>query len=444
MRKFAIRFIILGSAVVALMLILVTGATAKWLRAPTAQTTLEGWLLVTTLSISVDPADVCTDGVIFGFADNRTRSYNVRFFVKGQGPAGTPVGTTLGISMQEGQIDRSQPICNDPAIDPSTGVKTCGLFPIQWTMPLAVGTPLEMWVEDVNTGPLNHASPFPAPETGHEIVVGSCKASQPFPAFTYVGRLTDGEKLASGAYDFRFSLYAARVGGGQVASTFERNALEVTDGLFTALLNFDSGLLTEPLWVEVEARPAGSTDPYTIAGSRQPLTAAPLAINTLYDSLSDLACAAGDVATWDGEAWSCGKSGSGRSNVVLLPAAGELAGYSAGDVLIIDTEGKVKKSDQANSTTVAGIYSPEMAAASAAAPVNPAPIPGDQVPVALWGVVPAKVNGPVRPGDLLVTATNGYARKAGANPAPGTILGKALGSVSSYNSGLIDVLVLLQ
>jgi hypothetical protein len=53
------------------------------------------------------------------------------------------------------------------------------------------------------------------------------------------------------------------------------------------------------------------------------------------------------------------------------------------------------------------------------------------------------VTGPVAPGDLLVTSTNGYAVKAGTNPAPGTILGKALGSLG-YTNGTIDVLITLQ
>jgi hypothetical protein len=59
------------------------------------------------------------------------------------------------------------------------------------------------------------------------------------------------------------------------------------------------------------------------------------------------------------------------------------------------------------------------------------------------GIVEVKVsaeNGPIHPGDLLVTsATPGYAMR-GDNPAPGTILGKAL---ESLDNGVGTILVLL-
>jgi hypothetical protein len=403
MHKSVIRLIVVSCAVAALVLILASGATARWFR-------------VTTLAISIEPTDVCTDGGIFALADNRTRSYDVQFFVKGHGPNGTPVGSKLGITMQEGEMDTSQPICRHALIDPSTGTKTCGLFSVQWNAPLAAGTALDMWVYDASTGqPVSpNTAPFPNPDTGEEIVVGSCKASQPFPAFSYQGRLTDGGNAADGDYDFRFSLYTAKVGGSQVGATFERNELGVSNGLFTALLNFDSAILTEPLWVEVAVRPSGSTETHTVLAPRQPLTAAPLAINAL--------------------------NSGGPSNVVKMTAAE--GSYSAGDVLIINAQGRVKRSDQANSKAVAGVYAPSVSA-GAAFTVDSAAATGNEIPVALWGVVPTKVTGPVAPGDLLVTSTNGSAVKAGPSPAPGTILGKALGTLS-YGTGTIDVLVTLQ
>jgi hypothetical protein len=400
MRKSVTRFAIVCCAVAVVLFILVNGATARWAR-------------VSTLAISVEPADVCTDGVVFALADNRTRSYDIEFFVQGQGPNGAAVGSRPGITMQEGDIDASQPICQHALVDSTTGTKTCGVFRIPWSTPLAPGTPLEMWVYEGGTrNPINDSTaPFPSPGSGRDIVVGSCKASQPFPAFTYQGRLTDGGNPANGDFDFRFALYTARVGGNQVGSTFERDKLGVSNGLFTALLNFDSALLTGPLWVEVAVRPSNSGDPYTLLAPRQPLTAVPLAINVL-----------------------------NTSNVVMLPAAA--GSYSAGDVLIIDAHGKVKRSDQASSTAVAGVYAPSVSA-GAAFTVDSAVASGNEIPVALWGVVSTKVTGPVAPGDLLVTSTNGYAVKAGPSPAPGTILGKALSSLG-YTNGIIDVLVTLQ
>jgi hypothetical protein len=46
-------------------------------------------------------------------------------------------------------------------------------------------------------------------------------------AFTYQGRLTDGDVPAEGSYDFRFILYDATSGGAQVGSTVLRENVTV-------------------------------------------------------------------------------------------------------------------------------------------------------------------------------------------------------------------------
>ena len=70
----------------------------------------------------------------------------------------------------------------------------------------------------------------------------------------------------------------------------------------------------------------------------------------------------------------------------------------------------------------------------------------DEIPLAVVGIVPCKVsteNGPVRVGDLLVTAsTPGHAMRD-ENPQVGTVLGKALQSLET-GTGVIEVLVTLQ
>jgi hypothetical protein len=51
-------------------------------------------------------------------------------------------------------------------------------------------------------------------------------------------------------------------------------------------------------------------------------------------------------------------------------------------------------------------------------------------------------NGPIQRGDLLVTSsTSGHAMRAGAQPAAGTIIGKALERFESAGTGRINVLV---
>jgi hypothetical protein len=58
--------------------------------------------------------------------------------------------------------------------------------------------------------------------------------------------------------------------------------------------------------------------------------------------------------------------------------------------------------------------------------------------VALTGRVPTSVTGTVRKGDMMVSAGNGVAR-AEANPAVGTVIGKAL--ADSEGDAVIEVVV---
>jgi hypothetical protein len=133
-----------------------------------------------------------------------------------------------------------------------------------------------------------------------------------------------------------------------------------------------------------------------------------------------------------------------------------------GDVLVLDDQGGVARASHARSARVAGIYStrpgfvgserewdlPASDAGGELATLGMSDMKRlyGEVPVAVIGVVPAKVsaeNGPIRPGDLLVTAsTPGHAMRA-SHPAPGTVVGKALGSLDA-GTGTIRVLVTLQ
>jgi hypothetical protein len=110
-----------------------------------------------------------------------------------------------------------------------------------------------------------------------------------------------------------------------------------------------------------------------------------------------------------------------------------------GDVVVIDPEHDehVVRSSRPYDPAVAGIIS-----------TDPAMVIGDaetQTPLALAGRVPCKVsaeNGPIRRGDLLTTSsTPGHAMRA-TDPAPGTVLGKAMGELES-GTGVITVLVTL-
>lgn len=97
-------------------------------------------------------------------------------------------------------------------------------------------------------------------------------------AFTYQGRLTDAAGPVNGTYDFRFTLSDAVTGGTQVGGVLTCPATSVSNGMFTALLDFGAGAFTGAgRWLEIGVRTNG-TGTFTTLVPRQPLTAAPYAL----------------------------------------------------------------------------------------------------------------------------------------------------------------------
>jgi len=140
-----------------------------------------------------------------------------------------------------------------------------------------------------------------------------------------------------------------------------------------------------------------------------------------------------------------GTQSGGADYADSMPASGTLR---PGDVLAIDPRhpGRVARSTGPSSTLVAGVYSTKPAVLGVGAHHLGQSLAGE-APVALVGIVPTRVsaeNGAVRTGDLLVTArTPGYAMKAPARPATGTVLGKALQPLKRGRA-LVLVLVTLR
>jgi len=146
----------------------------------------------------------------------------------------------------------------------------------------------------------------------------------------------------------------------------------------------------------------------------------------------------------------CGADGTFTSNAWdyadVLPVAGSASELEPGDVLVISEEQDfaVELSPKSFDTSVIGIYSTKSGFLGGVG-LGTQIVNG--VPVAMAGVVPCKVsaeNGPIQRGDLLATSsTPGYAMRAGENPPPGTVLGKAMGALAE-GTGTIKVLVTLQ
>jgi hypothetical protein len=156
----------------------------------------------------------------------------------------------------------------------------------------------------------------------------------------------------------------------------------------------------------------------------------------------------GSITFQDGSIQSTAYTGNcGGDYAESVDVTGDRTNYEPGDVLVIDPEheGKFLKSAESYSTSVTGIYStkPGTIGRRQLTPKSP-----DEVPMAMIGIVPTKVsaeNGPIHPGDLLVTSsTFGYAMKGTErNLMLGAVIGKALGSLDE-GTGVIEVVVTLQ
>jgi len=101
-------------------------------------------------------------------------------------------------------------------------------------------------------------------------------------AFTYQGQLQSSGIPANGLYDFRFKLFGDPLGDTpQVGSSSLADAVPVTNGLFTATLNFGEGIFNgSNYWLEVDVRtnnPANTLSYITLTPD-QPLTPTPYAI----------------------------------------------------------------------------------------------------------------------------------------------------------------------
>lgn len=104
----------------------------------------------------------------------------------------------------------------------------------------------------------------------------SCAQAAPAAAFTYQGKLTDaaGQPL-SGAYDMSFKLFDAATNGSQIGSTVSLAGVNVSDGLFTVILDFGLPVFDgRRLWLETSI---GTQ----VLSPRTELTAVPVAAHAL-------------------------------------------------------------------------------------------------------------------------------------------------------------------
>jgi hypothetical protein len=97
-------------------------------------------------------------------------------------------------------------------------------------------------------------------------------------AFTYQGELTTSNGPANGTYNFTFTLFNMSTGGVGNAGPVTNNAVNVTNGLFTTIVDFGPGVFTGMSnWLEIAVETNGGSS-FTNLSPRQQLTPVPYAI----------------------------------------------------------------------------------------------------------------------------------------------------------------------
>lgn len=96
--------------------------------------------------------------------------------------------------------------------------------------------------------------------------------------FTYQGSLkANGSPAANGTYDFQFTLYGVDIGGSPLAGPVNVMAQPVTEGVFTAALDFGAAFDGSPRFLEIQVRKVG--DPaFVVLSPRQAVTPTPYAL----------------------------------------------------------------------------------------------------------------------------------------------------------------------
>ncbi len=98
--------------------------------------------------------------------------------------------------------------------------------------------------------------------------------------FTYQGSLNNGAAPATGNYDFEFALFTAVAAGSQLGSTITVSNVAVTNGIFSAKIDFGSQFTGAARFLEIRVRQLGG-GAFTTLTPRQFVNSAPYSVKSL-------------------------------------------------------------------------------------------------------------------------------------------------------------------
>lgn len=115
---------------------------------------------------------------------------------------------------------------------------------------------------------------------GAVIAILSVFAAAQGTGFSFQGRLNDGTTPANGSYDLQFELYSSITGGTKIGPTLPRPSTTLVNGVFSLTLDFGATAFSNsnPVFIEISVKAAGSSNAFTVLGPRQQLTVVPFAV----------------------------------------------------------------------------------------------------------------------------------------------------------------------
>lgn len=172
--------------------------------------------------------------------------------------------------------------------------------------------------------------------------------------FTYQGSLNTGATPSTGNHDFEFALFSAVTAGTQLGTTVTVSNVAVTNGIFSAKIDFGNQFAGAARFLEIRVRQTGG-GAFTTLTPRQAVSSAPYSVKSLTADNAVNATTATNATQLNGQAAAFYQNATnitaGTLNAARLPVPLELTGTRNGSQIILGQN----TSPTDTSTGVAGV-----------------------------------------------------------------------------------------